>query len=344
MSKALKISKTAFLITLLYLLFFVSCTSPGSTQSNSTDSSGAIDSADSTNSADSDDASNNASDEADSTDASTKPLIGFWGLNGYKTASGLLDIKTRFGSTVFQTASSNPVYTVNIFLPMVRAAGMKVTLRLTDDHDAYTTAGNFDLAKWKAQVALWEDSGVQEFIDDGTLFGHMLLDDIQNFSGLDPTAAELDEMARYSHEILPNLMAFVRCQASKMPVPASGHYDHVDAIVNQYKANEGPVNTYVTTEVQKAADLGVAVINGMNICDGGDGSSGQPGWRSGKFAMTAEEITTYGTALLDVPNLVMFLMWEYDGEEQWSDASIGSDYFDQSELQSALKGLSELGE
>lgn len=269
-------------------------------------------------------------------------LIGFWGLNGYISESGLADVSSRFNSTVFQVASASPTYTVNTLLPLVRSSGMKVTLRMSGDHSVYTSDGNFDLEKWKTAMNVWADSGVQEFIDDGTLAGHMILDDIDTFSGTDPTGSDLDEMARYSEELMPGLMTFVRQKASALPEPATadGKYAYLDANVNQYKASEGDVESYAQLEAAKAEQLGLDIINGLNICDGGDGSSGQVGWRSDKYAMSAEEISRYGEVLLAVPDVQMFLMWEYDGEELWSDGStIGSEYFDQSELQTALAEL-----
>lgn len=268
-------------------------------------------------------------------------LFGFWGLNGFISTDGLADVSGRLNASVFQVASSSPNYTVSTLLPLVRSSGMKVTLRMSGSHDTYTTAGDFDVGKWKMQIAAWQGSGVQEFIDDGTLVGHMLLDDIDTFAGTDATASDLDEMARYSEQIMPGLMTFVRQQATEMPVPSGGQYRYVDAVVNQYTSSDGPVQAYADVERAAADDLGVMVINGLNICDGGDGSSGQSGWRADKYAMSADEIRTYGEALLDDSSLQMFLLWEYDGEELWSDGTIGSDYFDQLDLQSVLAGLGE---
>lgn len=275
-------------------------------------------------------------------------LIGFWGLNGFITEEGLTDVSNRFNASVFQVASSAPNYTVNTLLPLVRESGMKVTLRMSGDHSAYTTDGNFDLEKWKTDISEWENSGVQEFIDDGTLVGHMLLDDIDTFEGTNPTASDLDEMARYSKELMPGLMTFVRQKCSNMPEPIreSGEYEYVDNCVNQYTNyqgfSDGPIDEYIIEQTAAAERFNLGMINGLNIADGGDGSSGQAGWSSGKYAMSAEEITSYGEALLDVPDLQMFLMWEYDGEEIWSDGiTIGSDYFDQPEIQAALASLDE---
>lgn len=297
--------------------------------------------------------------EGEWVDESVVPvLFGFWGLNGYISSDGLADVATRFKATVFQVASSAPRYTTTVLLPLVKAqTDMHVTLRMTSDHGEYTTDGNFDLQKWKDQITAWQTACaansahcVQPFIDDGTLVGHMLLDDIFTFDGNDPSATELDEMARYSEEIFPGLMTFVRNKASTMPVPAGGQYVYLDACVNQYTNyqgySDGPIATYVAEQASAAEELGIGVINGLNIADGGDGSSGVTGWGRGKYAMSAEEITTYGEALLDrniFPELKLFLMWEYDGQELWSDGfTTGHTYFDQTDLQNALQGLGQM--
>lgn len=270
------------------------------------------------------------------------PMYGFWGLNGYVSPVGFADVQERFGITGFQVASAVPNWAVHTLLPMVRDAGLRVTLRLTHDHTTYTVDGDFHLESWKQQLPEWKGSGVEEFIEDGTLVGHMLLDDITNFPGSDPSAADLEEMARYSKELLPGLMTFVRQQATDMPVPEAGQYVYVDAAVNQYVASEGDVEAYAEEQEARAAELDLGVINGLNIADGGDGSAGRPGFSPHRYPMTAEEITEYGTVLANVPSCGMFLNWEYDAEQPWSDGTIGADYFDQPELQAALADLAEV--
>lgn len=266
-------------------------------------------------------------------------LFGFWGLNGFlDNKQELKDVKHKFNMTVFQVASEDPHYLVHHLLPKIKKANLKVTLRLTGSHKYYTTNHNFNLEKWKKRLAKWQVSGIKKYINNGTIVGHMLLDDIYNFKGADPTATELDEMARYSEELFPNLMTYVRNQASTMP---KGKYQYLDAIDNQYSTQEGDINDYVKKEYKAAKKHNFKIINGLNICDGGDGSSGQLGWRTdGEFyAMSAEEITKYGEALLNMSDVNMFLMWEYDGEETWHDGTIGSDYFNQTSLQQAIYNL-----
>lgn len=296
--------------------------------------------------------------ETDEEETSSNPLpFGFWGMNGFTTTEGLADVSERFNITVFQVSSSAPHYTADTLLPRVHDSGMKITLNMTGWHENYSISGNFDLQMWKDKLAAWQtacedDAGdcIQSYIDDGTLIGHMLLDDIFTFTGTDPTAAELDEMARYSEELFPGLTTFVRNKASTMPIPDDGTYDYLDACVNQYTNypgySDGNIDDYVVQQSTTADSLGLSVINGLNLPDGGDGSSGIYGTNSRKYAMTADEITLYGEALLDrnvFPDMLMFLMWEYDGEQLWSDGvTIGSDYLDQPELQEAIFNLGEL--
>ena len=58
-----------------------------------------------------------------------------------------------------------------------------------------------------------------------------------------------------------------------------------------------------------------------------------------RWAMSPAEITQYGSVLARVPGCGMFLNWEYDSEERWSDGSTGAPYFDRPELQGALLRL-----
>lgn len=267
-------------------------------------------------------------------------LYGYWGLNGYVSPEGLADVRDRLGVTVFHTASRSPRWTADNLLPMVQAAGLKVTLRITGDHEHYTDRrGNFDLRAWKAALEPWRTVDLSAFIADGTLHAHMLLDDIHNFEGRDPTGDELDEMARCSKEVLPGLATFVRDKATGMPIPSAGRYIHVDAIVNQYRHREGDVVDWTRRQVAQARVLDVGLIHGLNIANGGDGSSQQPGWQEGRFAMSAAEIERYGAVLSAESDVSMFLNWEYDGEELWSDGSVGSAWFDQPAQTAALAAV-----
>lgn len=270
---------------------------------------------------------------------------GFWGLNGALTGEGLSDVNQRFQANVVHTAHRDPQQVVEALLPMARTAGFRVTLRLTGDHPVYTAPdGSFDLDLWKASLARWAPAAhaLGPYIADGTLAAHMILDDIHNFTGRDPTAADLDEMARISEVLLPGLPTFVREKATGLPLPRGGRYRHLDACVNQYKAMEGDAGAWAHREAARARELGLQVIQGLNIANGGDGSAGRPGWGPGKFPMSGEEIRRYGPALLGPGGVSMFLNWEYDREERWHDGSVGADWIDQPAQRAALAELGAL--
>jgi len=271
----------------------------------------------------------------------TGPLYGFWGLNGLWTPKGLADLHARTGMTVFQVACSDPDWCMEFLLPVVRDAGMHLTLRLTTDHPKYTTDGDFDLDLWQAQLQRWRGSGLQAFVADGTLVGHMLIDDIGTFSGRGPDGDDLDEMARTSRELFPDLMTYVRQQATRMPVPTGGAYRWLDACVNQYEASDGDVEDYLARQIVAGRALDLGMIEGLNIADGGDGSSGQAGMRPGHWAMSAQEIAHNGSVMARAPGMALFLAWEYDAKQRWSDGRIGAEYFRQPDLERALYQLGQ---
>lgn len=305
------------------------------------------DSTEDTNTSDGSD-SNTTDDE---TTSEINPIpVGFWGMNSFFNLESFTDISNRFGINLVQTASSAPNYTITSLLPLAESTQTKLTLRLTD----YVADGqvDFDLQAWTDDLLLWQEraSEVIPYIENGTLVGHMILDDIVNFSGIDPTAEDLEAMACLSDSIFGDgLMTYVRERCDDVPI-LEGGYQCLDACVNQYTNfpdySDGDVNVYAETVALAAEARGLKIINGLNICDGGDGRSLQPGFSNHHFAMSAEEILEYGAPLLDrerFPDLILFLMWEYDGSQLWYDGTtIGSDYFNQPNLQNAIFELSQM--
>ncbi len=268
--------------------------------------------------------------------------FGMWGLNGFHYPAGLEAVRDQFGLSLFHTSTYSPSFAVYTLLPMVRDAGMSVNLRMAGDHHWYTNGdGDFEIEEWKAMLEPWEGSGVQEYIDDGTISYHMLLDDIANFEGRSPDGDELEEMARYSKQILPGLPTVVREEAGRVPAPTGGSFSELDAAINQYTTLLGDVEDYALINESASHDLNLDIIMGLNIADGGDGRSGQPGWGENHWAMNADEIVEYGYVLSAVPDIVMFMAWEYDAEELWSDGTIGADYFDRPDNTEALLWLSQ---
>lgn len=350
-------------------------TSGGSTDGSST-GSGSSTSGGSTSGSSTSDSSTGT--DTGSGETPSPVLFGFWGLNGFNnSAEELNGINTQFSATVFQVSGEAVPYSINQ-LGWVHDSSLKITMRFTHDYDQYKKIdGSFDINLWKADLDSWTadadgvGAGTETFADqvipfvtNGTLVGHMILDDIANYSfdnptALDPTAQELDEMACYSDSIFgDNLMTFVRQRCDLVPaLPSGARYQCLDACVNQftnYPGNpdeHGDVNAYASVVAAAASDRGLQVINGLNIADGGNGDSGQAGITNNHFAMSADEITDYGTVLLDktfFPDLQLFLMWKYDGLHDWNGNSVPlndptavSSYFNGTDVTAALKALGD---
>jgi hypothetical protein len=73
------------------------------------------------------------------------------------------------------------------------------------------------------------------------------------------------------------------------------------------------------------------VIGGLNVLDGGNGSSGIPGTYGTKWAMSASELRTYGSVMLAPTYVCGFLMWKYT-----------SAYYSRTDVKSAMSALSTL--
>lgn len=246
-------------------------------------------------------------EEEEKVEACEEQLFGFWGIiEEYETMAA------STGMNAFVVASS-PSYALNTQLPEVQDAELTGAFRMSGGNGVLIDSeGNFNLNAWKDLVDLWDDPSLDAFAGD-ELAWHMMLDDIDTFDnefgGQNPTAAELAKMAEYSKDLFPEIKTFFRHDADDMP---SGDYPYLDAVLNQYTASKGPLSDYISSNLEAAEDLDVDSMWGLNILDGGDGSSGEIGSSSNKYLMSPEEIEEYGEELLKTSGSLGLLMWKYD--------------------------------
>ncbi len=134
----------------------------------------------------------------------------------------------------------------------------------------------------------------------------------------------------------------MRVSPSKLARHAGGYdvplpdweWRYLDIGWAQYSARFGPVTEYAAVEVAEAERQGLGLIFGLNVIDGGDGSSGVSGVRSGKWSMSAQELMDYGTTLIGTDEACAFFMWRYD----WN----GYVYFARPEIAAAVADLAKL--
>lgn len=218
-------------------------------------------------------------------------------------------------------------------LSTTRSKGGRVTVKLCMGRDDYVknADGTFSFTKWKSLVDRYRTVNIGPYIADGTILGHYLIDEPQRaarWGGKIIPQSTLEAMAKYSKQIWPGMATFVRVVPSWL-ASAPVTYTYLDAGWLQYAAGKGDAATLLTTEVAAAKTKGLGLLVGLNILNGGNGSSGIRGTESGKYAMSATEIRNYGKALLTSSYSCAFFMWQYDAT-----------YYGRSDIKSAFADVS----
>jgi hypothetical protein len=217
------------------------------------------------------------------------------------------------------------------YLSQVRAKGGRVLIRLAGDGVVKNSDGTFNLTKYKAAVDRYRNVDVASYIADGTFLGHFVIDEPQfasRWGGKVIPQATVEAAAAHSKQIWPALPTIVNAPAHWLAA-STVTYKHLDAGWAMYRAStsSSPSN-WAANQVNKAKSKGLGLFAGLNVLDGGDGSSGFRGNYPKKWAMSATELRTYGSALLSQSYLCGFGMWEYR-----------SAYYDRADIKSAMADL-----
>ncbi len=218
-------------------------------------------------------------------------------------------------------------------LAAVRKRGGRIVIKLCMGRDQYVQNADrtFSFAKWKAEVGKYQAVNLAPYIADGTIIGHYLIDEphrAQRWGGKAIPQATIEAMAAYSKSLWPELPTFVRVAPSWLG-SAPVTYTALDAGWLQFEKGKGDPVKWVAAEAAVARRLGLGIAVGMNVLDGGNGSSGIRGYTPGMFAMSATEMRTVGTAMLANSLACAFYMWTYDAS-----------YFGRADVKSAMAALS----
>jgi hypothetical protein len=200
-----------------------------------------------------------------------------------------------------------------IALQAARRASARILISLVGSEIRFVDEdGHFSLAVWKRRVDRFREIDFSSYIADGTIIGHYIMDephDPTNWGGRAVSHADIDEMARYSKELWPSMATIIR---GKPDYLKGYQYQYLDAAWMQYTVRFGPIEGFISSNVQDAKASGLALVAGLNVINGGSPTSGIPGRREGKFGMSASELKAWGSALLAEPYTCAFIVWEYD--------------------------------
>jgi hypothetical protein len=185
------------------------------------------------------------------------------------------------------------------------------------------------------------------YIADGTIAGFMIGDDITASEwGIQPPYLDrYDAIAAIVMGHHPKAVPMMRARAGQL----SG-YSWKNQVVAwaQYSFRKGEVNKFLADNLAAAAKLGITTIFGLNVLDGGDGSSKILGTYADKSAyqMTAVEILKFGKVLL--PESPIFPTWRWTGNFDMSvpaEALPGIKAFDsRADVKAAFGELRKMGD
>jgi hypothetical protein len=195
-------------------------------------------------------------------------------------------------------------------LAAIKARGGRVAVRLSwGDRYIKDANGDFNLNKWKERVAMYKGVNFSSYIADGTIIGHYLIDEPQdraNWNEKPIPQATLEEMARFSKELWPNMATIVRTWPDYLD-DWSGTYRYLDAAWAQYAANRwADPRAFLEENVNKAKARKLALVVGLNLLDGSPS----------KGEMSAAQVASYGAALLGSTYPCAFISWKYDDGHQ----------------------------
>jgi hypothetical protein len=217
-------------------------------------------------------------------------------------------------------------------LSQAKTKGARVIVKLSGSKSGFTNAnGTLNVTKWKSMIARFKTVNLAPYIKDGTLMAHYLIDEPDlpsQWGGATVPQATVESLAKYSKSIWPALPTLVMARARWL-ASSSITYTNLDAAWGQYSAGKGSLSTFISKEVSSAKTKHLGLMFGLNILDGGDGSSRIAGYRSGHWAMSATELKTYGNALLASTYACGFGMWKYS-----------SSYYGRTDIKSAMSSLS----
>lgn len=241
-------------------------------------------------------------------------------------------------------------------------AGRRCFVRLWSDATITDGNGNYQFSLYQQSLDRYKNAGLQSYLNargaDGTIITHITIDDIKKVSrwGRELTGADIEQQCAYSRQEYPSIRAWPRARVGQINdvqlnatqgcasiylfnrgnfpgagAPKAGGYSQA--------IREGDCTKYRDDELNAAAAAGIDVGFGLNIVNGGDGSSGLFGddGTTSLYRQSANELDTYGGILVPDCDLY-FQMWEYNPAP--SDGNV--EYLARTDIQAAMNGIRAL--
>ncbi len=188
-------------------------------------------------------------------------------------------------------------------LSAIRARGGRVVVAFAGSPRYYKENGHFSLTKWKARVNRFRGINLSSFVKDGTITGHYMIDepnDPANWRGKRVPPSVLEEMAKYSKRLWPGMATIVRTEPSYL----ARNHRYLDAAWAQYLSRKGAPEAFLRRNVADAQNRRVGLVVGLNVLHGGTPNGTK---------MTAKQVKSWGSTMLNSSYPCAFISWTYDG-------------------------------
>ena len=215
----------------------------------------------------------------------------------------------EYSGTIYPTSHPDRLLPA---LERARQVNARIMVNLTGNESGFRDQHGFNFDAWKRKVDRYRGIDFSSYVADGTLLGHFIMDepfDPTNWNGKPVSPAQVEELAKYSKEIWPTLPTIV---GNKPDYLKGQRYKYLDGVRFHYNHRYGPIEPFAATQLQHAKAQDLSYITGLNLLNGGSGESKIPGRRQGKFAMSANEIRTWGGIMIADPYVCGFVMYQYD--------------------------------
>jgi len=193
----------------------------------------------------------------------------------------------------------------------------RLVLTLAGSRQHYVNPdGTFNLELWERQIDQYRDVDFSPYVTQGVVLAHRLVDEPRwpkTWGGRAISLEEIEAMARYSKSIWPSLPTAV---GSRPELLRGFDWHYLDIAWAQWGkgSNESPSSPeqFRNENVAYAKELGLGLFFGLNVLDGGDGSSRVAGTKPAHWQMTATELQRIGATLANTPYACALFIWRYD--------------------------------
>ncbi|OGM10748.1 hypothetical protein A2Z22_02585 [Candidatus Woesebacteria bacterium RBG_16_34_12] len=187
---------------------------------------------------------------------------------------------------------------------MVNLAGGRNSFQNEDD--------SFSVDKFKSRIDQYKEIDFDSYVNDGTLIGHLMFDEPQdpnNWNGLAVSFSDIDEAAKYSKDLWPNLPVGVGGPPTFLK---NYSWSYLDFGFAQYVSKRGNVVSWKNSEVNAAKSAGLGLVLSINVLGGNNGAE-----------VTSDQLKDWGEILASDPYACALLMWKFD-ENYFSDSDVMS--------------------